>query len=299
MEWVLLIGLGLALMGLVWMYWHSYLPLRAIGRWAYRLRGGELSARVPVPKQGRFSDVATDLNMLAEMIQTLSRDTEEQLQQFTEHTAIRERTRMAGELHDSLAQTVASLKMQTRVLDESLHQGDEEQVWIELERIEQSLEDANTELRELIAHFRAPMHEAGLVPAIEGAVERFRCECPTVRAFLQTRWENLSIPSEHEFQVVRIVQEALANVRKHSQASTVRILVAGDGDSHRCQVLIEDDGIGFNRSGQKIKDDTHIGLSLLQDRARQMGASLQVESEAGEGVRVLLEFKAQPEAVAA
>ena len=275
----------------VWVYRRRLVPYEAIRKWVFRMRGGELSARVPVPSKGDFSELATDLNVLAEMVQTLSRDTEEQLQEFSDYTATKERTRLSGELHDSLAQTLAGIKMQVRVLDETLHQGDEERTWQELEKIEESLEEANIELRELIAHFRVPISEAGLLPAIERTVERFRRDCPDVRVLLQTQWEDMKLPAEHELQIVRIVQEALANARKHAQASTVRVLVSGDPGSGHCRVLVEDDGVGFANPPRE-GGGTHIGMSLLQDRAMRLGGRIRVESEPDEGVRVALEFDA-------
>ena len=304
MEPIGLISLVLLLAGAVafggWVYQQRMVPYAAIRRWVFRMRGGELSARVPVPPHGDFAELATDLNVLAEMVQTLSRDTEEQLKEFTDYAAMRERTRLSGELHDSLAQTLAGIKMQVRVLDETLHQADEERTWQELEKIEESLEEANIELRELIGHFRTPIGEAGLLPAIGRVVERFRRDCPDARVLLQTQWDDLKLPAEHELQIVRIVQEALANVRKHAHASTVRILVSGDAGSGYCRILVEDDGVGFTHAPQEGGGGTHIGLSLLQDRAMRVGGRLRVESEPGEGVRVVLEFDVMPQrAVAA
>lgn len=75
-----------------------------------------------------------------------------------------ERTRIAHELHDSLAQTMASLRFQVRVLDETLRQGREQATWHELEQIENNLDEAYAELRELITHFRAPIDRRGWYP---------------------------------------------------------------------------------------------------------------------------------------
>ena len=292
---VLLLVLGLG----AWAYRCRLRPYTAIRHWADRMRGGDLSARLAVPRRGGFAELAKDINVLAEMVQTLSRTTEEQLQEFTDYAAMKERTRISGELHDSLAQTLASIKIQVRVLDETLHQGDEERVWQELEQVENSLEEANIELRELIAHFRAPVGEAGLVPSVERAVERFRRECPGVRVFLQNRWEELHLPLDHEVEIVRIVQEALANVRKHSHANTVRIMIDADAARGQGRVLVEDDGVGFAHA--PVEDDTgaHVGLNLLRDRASRLGGSLRVESELGEGVRIALEFETMAQEVAA
>ena len=294
--WLALGALLAAAGGGIWLWRTRLAPLAAIRRWAWRMRGGDLSARVPATPGG--GELAADLNVLAEMIQTLSRRTEEQLEAFGAHTTRKERDRLSGELHDSLAQTLASVRMQVRLLDATLQRGDEAQAWQELEKIQDGLEEADRELRELIEHFRAPVDEGGLAPALERAVERFRRACPEVRALLQTRWEGLELPDEAEFQLARVAQEALANVRKHARARTVRVLLAGDAASGHCRLLVEDDGVGFKTPAADAADGGHIGLGLLRDRAARLGGRLQIESEPGEGTRVALEFEARPAAPA-
>jgi two-component system nitrate/nitrite sensor histidine kinase NarX len=208
-----------------------------------------------------------------------------------------ERTRLANELHDSLAQSLASLRFQVRVLDETLHSGKESALWQELEIIENSIDEAYTELRELISHFRAPIDKRGLIPAVEQAVERFRRNSG-IRAFLQLEWDDAKLPPEIEIQVLRIVQEALANIRKHSQANAVRVLMRA-GKDRRYMVMVEDDGIGIQ---QKVTDGgpgEHLGLNILQERAARIGGELKIESESGEGTRVILSFPMQQEARAA
>jgi two-component system nitrate/nitrite sensor histidine kinase NarX len=199
-----------------------------------------------------------------------------------------ERTRLANELHDSLAQSLASLKFQVRVLDETLHSGKEAALWHELELIENSLDEAYTELRELIAHFRAPIDKRGLVPAIEQAVERFRRQSG-ISAFLQLEWGDTNLPAEVDVQVLRIVQEALANIRKHSEANAVRVLMRASRDK-KYMVLIEDDGIGIQDKVIDGGPGEHLGLKILQERAANIGGDLKIESEAGEGTRIILLF---------
>lgn len=203
-----------------------------------------------------------------------------------------ERTRMAHELHDSLAQTLVSLRFQVRVLDETLQQNDEKSSWETMELLENTLDEANTELRELISRFRAPMSKRGLIPSVEKAIERFRSEC-TIPVFLQKEWPDTSLPPNKELQVLRIIQESLANIRKHSQANAVRIMLKGNQHGDHT-VLIEDDGVGINDFSTS-KDNKHlgehIGLKILKDRAKQLGGTLKIESEAGEGTRIELNFK--------
>ncbi len=205
-------------------------------------------------------------------------------------TIIEERTRIAHELHDSLAQTLASLRFQVRVLDETLHQGDESALWAELERIENSLDEAYTELRGLIDHFRAPIDRRGLIPAIEKVVERFRNESQ-IQIFLQKEWSANDLPEDMEIQILRIVQEALCNVRKHSKAHTVRVLLRTSADGEY-SVLIEDDGTGLATGKKSAAPGEHVGLSIMEERARRLGGHIHFESEPGEGTRIQLTFRA-------
>lgn len=205
-------------------------------------------------------------------------------------TIIEERTRIAHELHDSLAQTLASLRFQVRVLDETLHRGDESALWAELERIENSLDEAYTELRGLIEHFRAPIDRRGFMPAIEKVVERFRNESK-IQIFLQKEWGGPALPEDMEIQVLRIVQEALVNVRKHSKAHTVRVLLRGQDDG-QFRVLIEDDGTGIEPLTTAGAPGEHVGLLIMEERARRLGGKIRFESEPGEGTRIQLTFPA-------
>ncbi len=241
-------------------------------------------------ERGRLDDSAELRELLVSIGRQLGLAVEKARLDYEAHLLPRmqERAMLANELHDSLAQTLASLRFQVRVLDDTLHGTDDAAVWTELERIESSLEEANTELRELIRHFRAPVHRRGLIPAISAAVSRFRKES-RINTFFQNRWDEIDVPDEWEVHVVRIVQEALANIRKHSRADNVRVLLNRDGPAYR--VLIEDDGEGFaGDNGTDLLDD-HFGLSIMRERAAVIGAELKVESEAGEGTRVVLRFE--------
>ena len=206
----------------------------------------------------------------------------------TRLSIMEERTRLAHELHDSLAQTLASLRFQVRVLDENLRLGEEPAVWHELEKIENNLDEAYAELRELITHFRAPIDKRGLVPGVQYLVNRFRNQTG-IHIFLQQEWNIVQLPASFEVEVLRIIQEALNNIRKHSQAQNVRILLRAtpQGD---CHILIEDDGVGIDASKSKDKKRDHYGLNIMAERTKRLNGDLKIESEPGEGTRVILTF---------
>ncbi|NIR32561.1 MAG: GAF domain-containing protein, partial [Gammaproteobacteria bacterium] len=203
---------------------------------------------------------------------------------------IEERTRLAHELHDSLAQTLASLRFQVKVLDETLPNDDYPSD--EVKRIAGSLDEAHTELRELIAHFRAPVHERGFVPAIEELLERFRNQSG-IRVFLQNEWPTAALSPDTATEVLRIIQEALCNVRKHARAHTVRVLLSHDAHRNR-HILVEDDGVGMTVPTASNGGD-HIGLSIMDERAQRIGARLRIESEPDEGTRLSLTLTCQDE----
>ncbi len=213
------------------------------------------------------------------------------LEEESELLVMQERQRMSHELHDSLAQTIASLRIQIRVIDETFHSNDEKSIWHQMERIEYTIDQANNQLRELIAHFRVPMNEQGLIPSIEETIRRTQ-EDANIPIYFRNEWPEQEFSPEVEINVLRIVQECLANIRKHSQAEVVRVLL-----SHRNGIntlLIEDDGIGFDESAIVSAGGHHLGLNILRDRAREIGAEIDIESEPGDGTRIHLQFKAEP-----
>lgn len=203
---------------------------------------------------------------------------------------IEERTALAHELHDSLAQTLASLRFQVRMLDETLEQepGDSSPARNELERIKNGLDEAHTELRELLNNFLAPVDQRGLILALEKITQRFRQDTG-VSIFFQSGCRQVNMGASEEMQLLRIVQESLANIRKHAKAHTVRVLLTCSADGEY-RLLVEDDGVGFDNIRPHGNPGEHIGLSIMEERARRVGAELKIESEPGEGTRVELTY---------
>jgi two-component system, NarL family, nitrate/nitrite sensor histidine kinase NarX len=201
-----------------------------------------------------------------------------------------ERTTLAHELHDSLAQTLASLRFQVRMLDDLLQQRPGlEAASRDTQRIRAGLDEAHTELRELLNSFRAPIDQRGLVAALEKLVERFGRETG-IHVLFQNQCREPDLSSAEEMQMLRVAQECLANIRKHAQAHTVRVML-GCGVNGTYSLLVEDDGVGFEDSVKEGNPGEHIGLSIMEERARRLGGQLRIESEVGEGTRVELIYR--------
>jgi two-component system nitrate/nitrite sensor histidine kinase NarX len=212
------------------------------------------------------------------------------IEEESELLVMQERTRLSHELHDSLAQTIASLRIQIRVIDETFHSDDEQSIWHQMERIEYTIDQANHQLRELIAHFRVPFSEQGLILSIEEAV-RLTKEEMNIPVYFQNEWPEQDLSPVVELNVLRIIQECLANIRKHSEAEVVRVLLSYRNGNNI--VVIEDDGIGFEETSVVSEGGQHLGLNILRDRATEINADIDVESELGDGPRVHLQFKAK------
>jgi two-component system nitrate/nitrite sensor histidine kinase NarX len=205
---------------------------------------------------------------------------------------IKERNALAHELHDSLAQTLASLRFQVSMLDEAIDQQGADVTHEDIQQIKGGLDEAYTELRELLAHFRAPINSRGLLAALEDLISNFRKQSG-MHVLLQKEWDTSNLSASMEMQVVRIIQEALANTRKYSKAHTVRVMLRCDKNENY-HVLIEDDGIGMDKPAFSGHPGEHLGLSIMQERARYLGGELRIESEPGEGTRVQLNFSNTP-----
>ena len=273
--------------------------LESLKDWATSIMSGDLSARIEILKNSHNKDIAENLNAVTDMFEAQLIKNNEQLERFTEYEKeknkiliIEERFKIASELHDSLAQTLASLKIQARVLDESIHQGDDSQMWNELEKLEDSIYKANTEIRELIKQFRTgPKATKNFITELENLIDSFKKENSSIKIFLQIEDKKVNLSDDQSRNTLKIIQEAITNVVKHSQAKIVRLLVSKEKDN-TVNVLVEDDGIGIAKScfigHEEEVSGEHFGISVMKDRANQMNARLDIESEPGEGVRIKL-----------
>jgi two-component system nitrate/nitrite sensor histidine kinase NarX len=298
---------------------HEHEFIENLKQWALNIMSGDLSSRIKISKSDHLNVVCDNLNIVSEMLENQLNKTHEQFERFAKYkedknkeanrlAIIEERVHIASELHDSLAQTLASLKLQVRVLDESL-QGiiymknnrkfktselyTDKRITDEIETLEESIELANREIRQLIGHFRSPPVIDNIASEISSLVKSFQSDNQDKKIFFQNKIPVININKNDELHIKRIAQEALVNVKKHSQAKIIRVLLMSY-ETGKYSLIVEDDGIGIAKScfiGHDNEDTgEHVGLSIMRDRAQQIGGHLAIESEPGEGVRVILSF---------
>jgi len=205
---------------------------------------------------------------------------------------LEERNIIGNELHDSLAQSLIGMRLQLKLLGESLARKDFGAAQYEASRLRRAMTQANADLRELLTNYRLKIDDAGLVPTIASLVERFGRETG-IAVFFQNECRSLALTPAQEIQVFFIIQEALTNIRKHSGAHNVRILLNNEDDLYT--VLIEDDGLGMADAEGDVPGG-HAGLAIMRERTERLQGQIVIESEPGEGTRIVLMFTAPPPA---
>jgi two-component system, NarL family, nitrate/nitrite sensor histidine kinase NarX len=208
-----------------------------------------------------------------------------------------ERQWMAAEVHDSIAQQLAFVKMRMPLLHDALLAHDEARALGYYGDVRSAVTQAHASLRGLLTHLRAPVDPLGLAHALEVCAANFRRACGA-----EIEWHNelgeVDLGPEQEAQVFHIVQEALHNIARHAAARQVRLHIARGEDGESIEVLVEDDGVGLPGASAP----GHFGLEIMAERARRIGGTLEVGPRAGGGTCVRLRFPAgaaAPQAVEA
>ena len=205
-----------------------------------------------------------------------------------------ERNIIGNELHDSLAQSLIGMRLQLKILSESLARKGFGAARYEANALRRAMTQANADLRSLLANYRLKIDEAGFAQTVASLIERFRRETG-ISVFFQNECRSFALTPAQEIQVYYIIQEALTNIRKHSGAHNVRILLNNEDDLYT--VLIEDDGAGMTGVADSMPGE-HAGLAIMRERTQRLPGQIVIESEPGEGTRIVLIFNAPPLAAA-
>jgi len=190
-----------------------------------------------------------------------------------------EKTRIARELHDELAQSLTALKMDTNWLRE--HVQDDAAVQGKLDAMLAMLDTAVASTRRIAADLRPLLlDDLGLAPAIEWLVQNFT-QRTGVPCALDID-DMLELQEPYATAVFRIVQESLVNVGKHAQATQVQVRVAREGET--MVLSVQDNGVGFRQAGPRKPQS--LGLVGLRERAHLLKGEVRIASTPGAGTRV-------------
>ncbi len=192
-----------------------------------------------------------------------------------------EKSRIARELHDELAQALTGLKMDVAWIGERLP-ADQEAVAKKLGRMESLLDQTVAATRRIAADLRPLiLDDLGLVPAVEWLVQDFshRTGIPCELVVDESEFE---LTGAHATAVFRILQESLTNITKHARASHVDVTLERENGS--LAIRVRDDGVGF--STQATRPPQSFGLAGLRERSQLLGGESRVISAPGQGTTV-------------
>jgi two-component sensor histidine kinase len=201
-------------------------------------------------------------------------------------TALKERRRLARELHDTVAQTLAYVNVKASLVSSTLAKGDLKRSLNELEQMKESLDSTYEEVRHTIETLgRSSPETVDFVTALSHQVKEFSRKSG-IKSLLSVSGNEPKLSAQAADELLHIVGEAMVNARNHAHADTVRVGVNSNGD--HVEVIIRDDGYGFNLSTyyRSEKAQNHHGITIMKERAESLGGMLVITSAPGNGTEV-------------
>ncbi|MBP8864540.1 MAG: PAS domain S-box protein [Anaerolineae bacterium] len=242
---------------------------------------------------GRWAQlqIATDITAVKEAEQRL-------LEQQRQLATLAERERIGRELHDDLGQLLSYLNVQAQAVQTLLAQDKYPQAREALQQLAHAAQTAHSDLRQYLLGIRAGQAPAPTTVTFLEALQQYLDELQHTYAFqveLNLPEEDLTsaLTPEVEGQLLRIIQEALANTRKHSGVRQARL--SFDLDPQYVEAIVEDRGRGFNldQPSEKAAEaaplaEVHFGLQIMAERAAKVSGSVHLHSQPGQGAQVII-----------
>jgi len=196
-----------------------------------------------------------------------------------------ERRRIAAHLHDNAAQALTVIGLQLDKVEEELDNTANGGTVAQLQAAKTLSKELMNQIRAAFGELLQASTNDDLVSAIADCVDDFRQACH-VKADLVVAGR-CTLPRDKQVQAVRIVQEALVNVRRHAQAKSVQVKLSGDAEAIR--IIVKDDGAGFDVYAVGA-DYSHLGTTLMHERAQRSGGFLTLHSLPGRGTEVTVHY---------
>ncbi|MGR3806841.1 nitrate/nitrite two-component system sensor histidine kinase NarQ [Pasteurella testudinis] len=230
-----------------------------------------------------------DLRTIENIAQMLGRAIHSyQLLRQRQHLILmQERSIIARELHDSLAQVLAYLQIQLTLLKRSILQevnaGQAEKSLTILHQFETALSDGYTQLRELLATFRLTVSESNLSLALQEVIDSLQSRSEA-KIVLDCALPSQLLNAQQQIHLLQIVREAVLNSIKHAHANLIEVIARTNADGEN-EVLIRDDGVGIPSLNEP---SGHYGLNIMHERAQELNAVLEIQRRTSGGTEVRL-----------
>ncbi len=210
--------------------------------------------------------------------------------EIMELSALRERDRIARDLHDGLAQTLAFINVKAAAIQEKVKKGEIDIIDRCLEELRDAIKQAYSEIRRAIFDLKiVDIPDEDLKTYIEKFITEFGIQ-NNIRVFVKLDGINqLDLPVSSQVHLIRIIQESLNNIQKHANATRVWVTFEAINGSRVLKIV--DNGTGFDTENYvKINGKLHFGIQTMKERAASIGGKLKINSRPGMGTEVILEF---------
>ncbi|PKF60684.1 sensor histidine kinase [Psychromonas sp. psych-6C06] len=198
-----------------------------------------------------------------------------------------ERSIIARELHDSIAQSLSFLKIQCTLLHRQVNASEQQQAQQTISHIEEAVSDAYIQLRSLLSTFRLNVTESNFKEAMTVMIKTLQKQTSAVISIKKFETHFYTDASQH-IHLLQIVREAIINAIKHAECAHIDISCIIT-DQHKVWISIIDDGLGIIDNSDK---DNHYGLSIMKQRADELGATLSFTSlTKGTEVKLIFPYK--------
>ncbi len=199
-----------------------------------------------------------------------------------------ERNLIASELHDTVGQALTALKMDLFILEKYLPQ-DKKNISNKMQSMNILLDNTIQSIRKIYSELRPPLLKlTGLEEAIEDHLDKFQVQTG-IESDLEIKMEGTKLEESHSIALFRILQEALNNVKWHSQATYVRVGLVKN--SNHVDLVVKDNGVGITM--EKLADPTSFGLIGMKERAEFLGGELEIEGVPKKGTTLKMKIPVQ------
>ncbi|MEN8172571.1 MAG: ATP-binding protein [Chloroflexota bacterium] len=286
------------LLGMLFFYFLIYwFVLRRVEKFDTYLESygdGDFSVRMPVPsyEKDELDKLVYTFNHMADEIEQRAQD-EQDIQTLRLQAVKDERERIARELHDGMAQLIGFVSAKASAIRLLIKNGKSNNAIMNLTQLEEAAQSLSIDVREAILGLKTSEQVgSGLVSMVQNYVDQFRkLSDLLINVSIPVEVEDIPLLAETELHILRIVQEALSNARKHAKATTVSLLFEKENGFLR--ITVEDNGIGFDPESICDENSLHFGLCGMRERTSKIGGVFLLESEISTGTRVQITLPLQ------